>query len=123
MISEVQTFPRFSNFDISMELGPTRLTLEFTWRARTKSWYLDIFEVNGNPLLLGRRLSAYWSPMYGYADLPDIIEGALFVRGIEGAQKDLGKTLILEYYPFQDLRIISGIPANPEAPTVTITSP
>ena len=124
MISEIHTFPQFSQFTITMVLGPTKLTLRMTYRERTLSWYLDIYELNGTPLLLGRRLSANWIPMYGYAYLLGLIEGVLVVRGLEGyEQKDLGKTLILEYIPEQDLLLLIDNPTSPQDPIVTITSP
>lgn len=48
-------------------LSGVEFGLRFTFRDRTSSWYLDLFDVDGNPLALGRRLSPGYSPLLGVA--------------------------------------------------------
>jgi hypothetical protein len=124
-IQEIHTFPQFSQFTLTMQMGPTKLTLRMTWRDRTKSWYLDIFQIDGTPLVLGRRLSPYWSPIFGDARTPELIDGSIAVRGLDGyEQDDLGTTsLLLWYIPFSDLLLLAPDEVDPLEPTITITSP
>jgi hypothetical protein len=123
-IQEIHTFPQFSQFDLTMQLGPTKLNLRMTYRERTKSWYLDIYEINGTPVVLGRRLSANWSPIIGYAAIPGLIDGVLYVPGIEGyEQEDLGQTLLLWYISNQDGLFFLSPDSDGLDPVVTITSP
>ena len=43
------------------------LRVRATYRERTASWYLDVFDVDGNDIARGRRLSSGWFPLEGLA--------------------------------------------------------
>lgn len=124
MIQQIHSAAVFSQFDLTMQLGPTKLRLRMTYRERTASWYLDIYELNGTPLLLGRRLTPTWSPLYNNALIPNLIDGYLYVRGSEGyRQKDLGTdSLVLWYIPASDLLLFAPDTSDDLA-TTTIVSP
>jgi hypothetical protein len=60
----------------------------FTWRGRTASWYLDLFEADGiAAIVTGKRMSPGWAPHAGLVieTLPD---GLLFVRGNDDFERD-----------------------------------
>lgn len=46
-------------------LDGVQYELRLTYRDRTASWYLDLWDEDGGALLLGRRLSPGWSPNFG----------------------------------------------------------
>ena len=76
---------------MSVELGEEVYRLTFTWRVRTRGWYLDIHTEEGVPVLLGRRLSPGSGPALGVT--PEALEDVLLiVLGREPyAQGDLGR--------------------------------
>jgi hypothetical protein len=39
--------------------------IRLTYRQRTSSWYLDLWDEQGNEIVKGRRLSPNWSPQGG----------------------------------------------------------
>lgn len=86
-------FPDLPCFRVAVTLGPLDgpgevFVLRFTYRTRTASWYVDVFESNGETLLLaGRRLSPGWSPHRGIVveGMPD---GVLYVRGRDEFERD-----------------------------------
>lgn len=123
-IQELHTFPQFSKVSATMQLGPVKLRYRLTWRERTKSWYIGLYELNDTPLLVGRRLSPFWSPLYGNATIPELIQGLLFVRGVEGySQKDIGtEALLLWYIPFEDFAFFEQNSTEPLL-TTTILAP
>lgn len=124
-ISEVHTFPQFSQFDVVSQFGPTKLRYTFTYRERTRSWYLDLHELNGTPVMLGRRISAKWVPTWGIARIPELMAGVLYVIGRENyEQDDLGTNdLRLWYVPEEDYFFFQSNQQSALEPTVTITSP
>lgn len=120
-IAVLHTFPQFAQFSLTSQLGPTKLRLRMTYRERLQSWYLDVYTLDGLPLLLGRRLSPLWSPMFGAVALMETIGGFLLTKGVENyRQDDLGRTLFLWYVSFADLQILAGNEPDPLKPTITI---
>ena len=120
-IQTLHGFPQFSAFVFRMELNGIRLQFRMTFRERTKSWYLDMFESNGDPLMLGKRLSPFWSPTFGAARISGLIEGSIFVRGNEGyKQEDLSRELDVWYIPKADLAFFQPTTLDPLAPTIVL---
>lgn len=68
-------------------LSGAEFSLRFTFRDRTSSWYLDLFDVDGNPLALGRRLSPSYSPLLGVA-VDRGPSGLLYVEGADPYERD-----------------------------------
>lgn len=60
--------------------------VRLTYRERTGSWYLDLWDPLGAPLLLGRRLSPNWSPQGGV--ITDGPPGLLAVFGRDPYERD-----------------------------------
>lgn len=57
-----------------------------TYRDRTASWYLDMWDAQGNLLLAGRRLSPNWSPQRGM--ITNGPPGGLFAVGSDPYARD-----------------------------------
>jgi hypothetical protein len=112
----INGFPELPSHTQTVVLGLSQFVVRFTFRERTGAWYLDLRTVDGQAIILGRRLSVDWLPLFGLSsDLaPD---GVLFVRGPDGyVREDLGEDLLLIFYPLSELPAA----AAEEQPTVVI---
>lgn len=101
-----------------VELDGLFFEIALTWRTRPKAWYMDLYDQDGQPVALGRRLSPGWAPLRGVSDrgVPD---GSFIVKGLRDySRTDLGDTLLLVYYTEDELDQIEI--ESPEAPTVEI---
>lgn len=104
---ELSTFPSLPSSIQTMTLDGAQFRLRLTWRHRNQGWYLDLWTLAGTPLLLGRRLSAGWSPNLALV-LEDGPDGFLYVRGLDGyAREDLGTSLRLMYYPASEIAALA----------------
>lgn len=65
-VSLVPGFPDLPSHRMRIALGGRTYGLRFTFRARTASWYVDLFDADGGAMLLGQRVSPGWSPLAGY---------------------------------------------------------
>ena len=84
-------------------LDGTEYRIVLTWRQRSRSWYLDLYSADGNPIALGRRLSSGWSPVRGATDA-QLPPGAFVVGGPEDYRRsDLGDDLMVRYYSGAEL--------------------
>lgn len=63
----------------SVALDGVQYGVRLVYRERTASWYLDLRDEQGVPLVLGRRLSPGWSPVHGMITAGPL--GSLFVFG------------------------------------------
>jgi len=107
-LSEFHTFPVFPAFTQDCQFGPTKLRYDMTFRERTKSWYLDIYELNGEPVMLGRRLSPRWIASLGYLDLMEKLEGVIYCMGKDTyRQEDLGEMLTVWHFPEADFVFVT----------------
>lgn len=115
----INTFRAIPQHVGRVEIGGVRLRLRLTFRARTRSWYLDIEREDGTAIVLGRRLSPGWGPLFGIP-IDDGPAGFLYVRGPDPYEReDLGATLLLVFSPSTDAPEPTP---DPEAPTITIVS-
>jgi hypothetical protein len=75
---QVAVFPDLPQHVQTLTWGDVQVRVRFTWRQRTASWYLDIFETAGvaeagvvgalgAPIVTGRRISSRWAPLLGLA--------------------------------------------------------
>lgn len=111
-------FPSLPSFTQTVILGDQEYVIRFTWRARTSSWYFDLWTVDSVPVIAGRRMSPDWSPLIGLA-LDNQPTGFLFVRG-PGlyVRDDLGTDLLLIRYADDEL---PPVVPDPDAPVVVVT--
>lgn len=90
------TFPDIPAHTQAVTLAGTVYRVRLIWRERAGGWYIDLFERDGTPIRLGKRLSADWSPLHTAMDAED--EGLVYVFGRdEYDQSDLGDDLTLLY--------------------------
>jgi hypothetical protein len=89
----------------TVQLGDAEFRVRLTWRERLSSWYLDLYTADGTALVLGKRLSASYTPLGGIVRDGLPAGGTLYVRGPNGpyVQKDLGASLLLIWYDYSEL--------------------
>jgi len=116
MLLIMPVFPDQPSCSYEITLEDASYRARFIWRARQRSWYLDLWTQAGDALALGRRLSPGFLPITRVvADLPP---GVFYVWGTDGyTQADLGNLLQLYYLPSDS---IEPAPAT-DAPVVELT--
>lgn len=65
MPQKLPFFHDFPQHTYTVALDGVQYELGLTYRERTASWYLDLWDEQGAALLRGRRLSPNWSPQAG----------------------------------------------------------
>ena len=71
-----------------------------TYKKRLGSWYVDILQQDGTPVLMGRRITPGWSVNVGHH--PDGEPGGFLIASNIGdpyRRDALGSELTLTYYP------------------------
>lgn len=67
--TQIAAFPDEPQHSMTITWGDRQVRARFTWRNRTASWYLDVFELDdgeeGAALVRGRRVSPRWAPLAG----------------------------------------------------------
>lgn len=115
---QISTLPDRRAFWQTVELAGTVYRLRMVWRARTRSWYLDIYAADETPIITGQRLSPGWDPLEGLS-VPGAPEVTFYVVGPEPyAREDLEDGLALRLVTNDDLPSISS---QASGLTVTIT--
>lgn len=94
-----------------------RITL--TWRPRTRGWYMDLYDSQGDPIALGRRLNPGWPPLRGVVD-ERVPPGGFIVIGPDPYRRqDLGDDLQILYYTESELDSIPEAQSS-DAPSVSV---
>ena len=110
-MKRIQGFPEVSSHIQTVVLAIRKYRIRFTYRDRTRSWYMDLRTIDDVALALGRRLSPFWGPILEHT-IANEPEGLLIVQGTDGfAKADLGDTLNLIFIP------------DAEIPAATTTEP
>lgn len=87
-----------------VQLDGVSYIIDLTWRQRQRSWYIDIYDQDEQPIAVGRRIDAGWPPLSGSQN-PDLPSGALLARGPSDYRRvDLGDELRLIYVRENELR-------------------
>lgn len=66
-----------------VELEGVLCSYRLTWRPRTESWYLDLYDAAGTLLLAGSRLSSGW-PVTARHRLPGTLPGLFLIIDTQG---------------------------------------
>lgn len=82
------------------DLDGERWRLRFRYRSRLQCWFLDIFDRNGNPVLMGRALVAGGQIAFSRLDAP---QGFITIGQEAIAQEDLGIKLRILYYSAEEI--------------------
>jgi len=117
-IEQIAAFPNEPQHPMTVTWGDRQVRLRFTWRNRTRSWYLDIFELDdgeetGDAIVRGRRISPQWFPLIGLRPVGLPQDPILIVDGGPDPylRSDLGEGVRALLVGLDDL------------PPVTVTSP
>jgi hypothetical protein len=79
------------------EIAPSSLRVRLTWRERVAGWYLTLSTSDDVVISEGNRLCPGAAMSFRTAESPP---GVLLVVGEDGyAQSDLGTSLLVVYYP------------------------
>ncbi|OQY32023.1 MAG: hypothetical protein B6241_12415 [Spirochaetaceae bacterium 4572_59] len=98
----IPVFPEIaSGFIQKIELGGIFYSLRIRWNTRSESWFLHVFDADGNPLITGKRLV----PNYPLTEIhSDRFKGELIVLDKQNDLTDavmtyenLGKRFFLVY--------------------------
>lgn len=89
------TFPRRGAFTYRTTLDGEPLRLQFSWGPKTRSWYLDLYDGQDNPLVLGKRVTNGGAPLSGIGLDLGRRGVILFVGPDAEKQSDLSKLEIL----------------------------
>lgn len=114
MIGQLPAFPDQPEHTYTIALDGTTYRVRLVWRARSASWYLDLYAEDGTALLLGRRVSAGWAPVASARE--GMPPGLVYALGLDGyAQLDLGAALRLLYLSGADLPAPAPSAEDPRA--------
>lgn len=76
-----QVFADLSAGTTTQTWADRQIQIRTTFRERTGAWYMDLFELDGTPIVFGRRVSPNFVPLLGL--------------GFEGEQLPRGQTLLV----------------------------
>jgi len=76
-----------------IQLGGVSYVVRLTYRDRLASWYLDLYDVDEEPIALGRRLSPRFSPLLGIG----VDRGPSGLLYVEGPDRD-GRDTVRLYH-------------------------
>lgn len=78
-------------------------TLAFAWRQRSASWYVDVLDADGAPILTGQRVSAS-APLWPDRSAPGLPPGFAVVTGPDVyLQSQLGTDVQILYLTAAEL--------------------
>lgn len=103
----------------TVTIGETQYRMRLTFRARTASWYVDLFELNGTPIIVGARVSPNWGPLF---KIPRLAKpgGEFTVIGPDPYSREM-------FAPDGQLNLFfnftSEIPPAPPGTVLTVTIP
>lgn len=81
MAVKFQLFPDLPQGTTTQTWDDRQIQIRTTFRERTGSWYMDLFELDGTPIVFGRRVSPSFIPLLGL--------------GFEGESLPRGQTLLV----------------------------
>lgn len=114
-INQIAAFPEEPQHTMTITWGDKQVRLRLTWRNRTGSWYLDIFELDdgeeaGPAIVRGRRISPRWLPLLGLRPVGLPVDPILLIDGGVGSdpflRSDLGgavRKLLVNVADFPDV--------------------
>lgn len=98
MAQAIVGFPDAAQHILTTDLSGVMYQVRMTWSERLDAWYVDLLTRTGDPLILGRRMSAGWTPWQGVV-LEGLPSGVVLIRGQDNyARDDLGDSVRLVSY-------------------------
>ena len=93
--------------EYTVDLGEVEYTYTLTYQERQDAWYLDLYDADGESLLLGKRLTVNTAPLWRYRG-DSMPAGQIVVVDTSGADsdptyEDLGHRVRLAWVPDEDI--------------------
>jgi len=129
MADQIATFQENPQLTQNIVLGEgataREIRLRMTYRERTASWYLDAYDIDDNPIIIGQRMSENWLPFEGYAlttKVPNLPEDIVFVAQGPSPylREDLGDKLLLFAYTEDEIAAAREQATSGDAVTVVV---
>lgn len=99
--------PGLARYTFQCELDKATYKFSLEWNDRDSGWYMSIADVNGVPLLSGRRIVLNYPLINVYRDtrlpLGNIMAFDSTGLDVEPGYADLGDRVYLAYTPFSEL--------------------
>lgn len=107
MATQIALIPGEFNYEFTMSLLDIEYLFNIRWNARSSTWHMSLYDLDGNPLALGRRivLGAAIGRTVASDDFPD---GLFFATDLSGQDEeatfdDLGLRVVLHFVPRSEL--------------------
>jgi hypothetical protein len=96
-------------YDYTIPLDGVTYRIELTYKSRQEGWYLNLYDVDENPLLLGKRLAVDTELLARY-EIEGLPPGELTCVDMEGTGTEptfesLGKQHLFWYFAEADLPV------------------
>lgn len=94
-------------YDYTIALDDVTFRVTLTWKTRQEGWYLSLYDVDENELLLGKRLSVD-TPLLERYEIDGLPPGELMLVDMEGVGTEatlesLGRRHLLWYFDESEL--------------------
>ena len=101
MISRIPNTPDVPYYDFEVELDGVEFKLEFRFNNRDLSWYLTVYDIEGEPLRAGLRIVNDWIITRLWKDesspLGEIVSITQGDQSGVASLSELGRTVLLNY--------------------------
>lgn len=90
-----------------LQIGANQYTFRALWNARARQWFLDIYELDGTPIL--RSIAIVLGAFLGRTSTHPLLRGGSFIAvdttqsQTDAGLDDLGTRVELRYYPQDEL--------------------
>lgn len=91
---------RRPSYTQSVDLDGERWLMKISWRPRLHAWYVNLYNRNGEPVMLGRPILAGRQLNFSVLDGPP---GVLIAVGQDPGRTNLGEACRLLYYSEDEL--------------------
>jgi len=85
------TVPDTSYSTQRVNINNTVYNLQLSFNSRDNCWYLDLFDINNNPILQSKKLQ-WGSAVTSKYILPNLIGGDFFILKTEERSQELGRS-------------------------------
>ena len=109
----IPTFQTLASYRERVQLDGERFELLFRWNACAQSWFLDIFDDEGTPIVFGRRCVVDARLTGQHKHRTDIPPGELMAfdttqRKLDPGLSDFGTRVLMLYHTQQELEEAEG---------------
>lgn len=113
MLALPTLFDGTGSYTMSVQLDDATYNFQFNWNDRQASWFFNLLDVNGTPLVMGRKivLNLFMIREFVGDQFPtgDLIALDTAVTLQKPGLKDLGSRVILYYLDVNDLEFFRNL--------------